>query len=472
MFQNDFDDSFQESADLTELIEQFEKSIEKEESVFLDEDALQRIMEYYEMRMEMFKLEKAIDYALSQNPYSSDFIIRKAEMFLHKKKYADAHAWLDKAALFDKNEIDIYLVRADIFIETNKLQEALSVLLEAEALTDETEKGFVYAEMSHVYELMENYPKALEVLFAAIESNPENMQILEDAAHLVDMTEQYEQSATLHKKLLEKNPYNWMAWYNLGRAYAGVNLFEKALEAFEYCIAVNDEFEYVYRETADVYFRMDDMKKTIEMLRIAQEHAPEFDDYSYKIGVCYERLEDYKNARFHYRKAIRTDPYYDSAFYRIGETYRVEERYDAALVNYKKALKLDEQNEDYLATIISVHRILENTQEATTYMYALVYSRTDVLTYWIELIQALYENTEYDEALEVCAEAGLRCGNFAEFQYLESMILFKMGKERQAMIALENALIKDFARHTILLDIDENFYHHQKVRQLVELYNK
>lgn len=470
MFQNEFDDSFRESTDLTELIEQFEKSIETEQHVFFDEDAMQRILEYYEIRMEMLKLEKAVDYALSQNPYSSDFIIRKAELCLHKKKYTDAHAWLDKAALFDTTEIDIFLVRADIFIETNKLHDALAVLQQGEQYADEGEKAFVFAEMSRVYELMENYPKALEVLFTAIENNPDNMNILEDAAHLVDMTEQYEQSITLHKNLLENNPYNWMAWYNLGRAYAGVTLFEKALEAFDYCIAIHEDFEYLYREAADVHFRMGNMKKTIEMLQTAQQYAPDFDDYNYKIGLCFENLEEYKNARFHYRKAIRTDPYHDSAFYRIGETYRLEERYDAALVNYKKALRLDEQNEDYLATIISVFQKLDNVQETITYMYALVYTRTDVLTYWTELIQALYQNTDYEEALEVCAEAIQRCGNFAEFRYLESMILFKTGKEREAFSTLENALTKDFARHSILLDNDENFYYHPKVRQLVELY--
>ncbi|MBC8046749.1 MAG: tetratricopeptide repeat protein [Fimbriimonadaceae bacterium] len=472
MFRNESEDNFNENTDLTELVEQFEKSLHHNEQIFFDEDALEQIMEYYEARMETLKLEKAVDYAISQNPYSSDFIIRKAEILLHKKKYDDAHALLDKAALFDSREIDIFLVRADIFMETHKLEEALTTLNEALDLSQEGEKEFVYAEMSHVYELMEDYDKAIKYLFMAVECNPENINILEDVAHLVDMTDKYDESIILHKKIIDKNPYSWIAWYNLGRAYAGMNLYEKALEAFDFSIAINEDFEYVYREAADVYFRLDNIKKAIEMFEAAQQHSPEFDDYSFRIGICYERIEEYKNARFHYRKATRTDPYHDEALFRIGETYRIEERYDAALVNYKKALRLDEQNELYLATLISIYQILENEDEIITHMYALVYARPEVLTYWIDIIKYLYETANYDEALEVCAEALLRCGSYAEFEYMESIVLFKTGKEREAFSKLENALIKDFARHTILMDVDERFYYHPRVRRIVELYGK
>ncbi|MBC8172727.1 MAG: tetratricopeptide repeat protein, partial [Chitinophagales bacterium] len=407
---------------------------------------------------------------LTLNPYSSDFIIRKAELYLHKKKYTEAHAWLDKAALFDAREIDIYLVRADIFMETNKLPEALATLNEALELADESEKEYVYLEMSHVYEMEEDYDKALEYIMTALELNHDNMDVLQDIAHLVDMTDKYDESIVLHKKIIDKNPYSWLAWYNLGRAFTGVNLYEKAMECFEYCIAIQDDFEYVYREAADVYYRIEDFKNAIEMFEQAQHHAPEFDDYSYRIGLCYERMAEYKLARFHFRKATRNDPYLDEAYFRIAETYRIEERYDVALVNYKKAFKLDEQNELYLTTLINVYRALENDDEVISYMYALVYSKPDVLTYWVEIIQFLYTTKNYEEALDVCAEAIVRCGNFAEFLFLKSIVLFKTGKEREAINTLENALIHDYARHTILLQTDEEFYYHPKVKQVIELY--
>lgn len=472
MFRNESDENLNGNADLTELVEQFERALESGEQVFFDEDTLEQIMEYYELRMETLKLERAVDFAVAQSPYSSDFIIRKAEILLHKKKYEEAHTWLDRAALFDSREIDIYLVRADIFAETNKLKEAIATLEEALSMADDTEKEFIYAEMSHVYELMEDYEKAMQFLFIAVECNPENTGILEEVAHLVDMTDKYAESIELHKRILDKNPYNWIAWYNLGRAYAGINLYERALEAFDFCIAINEEYEYVYREAADVHFRNNDIRKAITMFETAQQHAPEFDDYSFRIGVCFERLEEYKQARFHYRKATRNDPYHDEAFFRIGETYRIEERYDAALVNYKKALKLDETSDIYLTSIISVYTILGNDDEVITYMYALMYGNPQVLTYWIEMIQFLIKKEIWDEALDVCGEALLRCGNYAEFLYLQSIVLFRTGRERESFSQLENALIHDFPRHTILFETDEDFYGHPKIKQLIELYSK
>jgi tetratricopeptide (TPR) repeat protein len=472
MYRDEFDDGFDEGADILELIEHFENTIAVGSQVYFEEEDLNRIMHYYEVRMQMQLLEKVIDFALTQNPYSSDFIIRKAEFLLQNKKYDEAHAWLDKAMLFDKNEIDIYLVRADIFTETNKPGEALAVLETALSMAGDDDIGYIYVEISHVYELMEDYPRALKALLKAVELQSDKIDVLEDLTHLIDMTEEYETSITLHKNLIDKDPYNWMAWYNLGRAYMGLGLFEKAIEAFEYSAAINENFEYAYRDAADAYFRMDQPEKAINMFLTAQQYAPEFDDYSYRIGICFEKLENYKTARFHYRKATRQDPFNDAAFFRIGETYRIEERYEAALVNYKKALRLDEQNEHYLSTIIALYQSMDNTTEAITYLYALVHARADVLAYWIELIQAIYQNAVYDEAADVCNEAIMRCGNYAEFHYLKSIMLFKSGKHRESLTALENALIKDFARQNILLETDETYYYHPKVQQLIELYTK
>lgn len=472
MFRNEFDDNMSEHTDLTQLIEQFERCLENQEQAFFDEDALEQIMDYYELQMETVKLEKAVDFAIVQNPYSSDFLIRKAEILLNRKKYSEAHLWLDKAMLFDATEIDIYLVRADIFMETNSFQEALDILNTALNFADESEKEFVYAEMSHAFELMEDYEKALECLIIAVRYNPENASAMEELAHLIDMTDEYDKSIELHKGLIEKSPYHWMAWYNLGRAYAGLGLYEKAIDAYDYCLAIHEDFEYAYRESADACFRNDDLKKAIELFESAQQHSAGYDDYSFRIGICFEKLEDYKQARFHYRKATRTDPYHDESFFRIGETYRIEGRFDAALVNYKKAIKLDEQNEYYLTTIIAMYQNLDHAEEAVSYMYTLVYAKPDVLTYWTDLIQNLYSFSLYTEALEVCEEALHRCGNFSEFFYLQAMALYKNGEEKDAITKLEYALHADYPRNKIMIETDEAFYFKPEVQSLMELYKK
>jgi tetratricopeptide (TPR) repeat protein len=263
---------------------------------------------------------------------------------------------------------------------------------------------------------------------------------------------------------------NWLAWYNCGRAYTGLGLYEKALDAFEFTMAIQEDFDLVYRDAADIYYRLEKFEQAIRTFETAQEKSGGFEDYSFRIGLCYERLGDLKKARFHYRKATRQDPYFDESFFRIAETYRLEERYEPALVNYKKALRIDEENELYMACIISVYRMLSRDQEVLQYLQRLVAARPDILNYWLDLIAFRYEQNMLEEGLEDIARATERCGHFVEFLYLNSLFLWKSGRTREAYHMLTQALQEDFPRHTILRETDKSYLLQPEVIRLMDLH--
>lgn len=469
MQQYEFTDG-KDDAGIVELIEIFEKYLLTKEHIFLDDEALERILEYYEIRNDEIKAEALVDYAIAQNPYSGEFLARKAEHLFRKKKYNEALEHLDRASIFDAGEIDIYLIRADIYIEQNDIEKAIDILNQALTIADDIEKDAIYAELSDVYEIKEDFDTAFECLEQALHFNPLSEDALHKVSHIVDMTDKYDESVALHLRIIEKEPYAWLAWYNLGRAYAGLSLLEKALEAYEFVMAINEDFDYVYRDAADVYYRLENFTGAIEMFELAQQKSGGFDDYSFRLGLCYERIENYKVARFNYRKAVRIDPYMHEAFFRIGETYRTELRYEIALVNYKKALKLDDINEDYVNTIISIYRIIDRTDEVINYMNWLVNVCPDISTYWLELIAFLYEQEKYEEVLETISEAIIRCGHYSEFFYIESAALHRLGKEKESNAILEQALSIDYARHTILIDIDQVFLFLPAIQNTLQIY--
>ena len=469
MLKPEFDDHAEE-AGLAELIELFERFVETKEQHFFDEESLERILEFYEMRNDFEKMENVADYAIEQNPYSSEFLIRKAELQLHKKDYSSCLEWLDKAIILDSHDIDIYLIKSDVFIETNQIDRAHAVLENALEMVDEDEHDVLYAQLSDIYEMKEDFESAFEALSKALEINPHSEEALHKTAHIVEMTDKYEESIRMHRSILDKDPYSYLAWYNLGRAYTGMGLYEKALESFEFVHAINEDYDLAYREAADVLYRQEAFDKAIQYFEIAQVKGGGYEDYSFRIGLCHERNDAFKQARFHYRKAVRLDPFLDEAYFRIGETYRVENRYEAALVNYKKALKIDEENEFYLSAIIRLYDSLGRINDALTFRRRLVNSRSDVPNYWIELVQILYEEGEYQEGLDTVNDALHRCGTFAEFYYLESVLLWKTGKQKESIAMLEHALSTDFKRHMILAEMDTAFYNSARVMELIETY--
>lgn len=450
-------DDHAEEAGLQELIEQFEAFLEKKEYSFFDDDALERLYEYYENRLDEGHMEAVADLAIAQNPYSGDFLVRKAELLFNRKDYQASLELLDKAVVFDATNLDIYLLRSEIMVESNRIEEALELLRDALRLADREEKDVILTEISDVFEIQEDFHAAFDCLRDAIKHNPSNEAALMKIAHLAEMTDRFDDSLDIHLAITEEHPYNWMAWYNAGRAYAGLGLYEKALDAFEFTMAIQEDFDLVYRDVADIYFRLEDLDKAISTFETAQEKSGGFEDYSFRIGMCYERKNDLKKARFHYRKSTRQDPYLDEAFFRIAETYRQEDRFEPALVNYKKALRIDETNELYMTCIIAVYRMLGREEEVLQYLQRLTQARPDILNYWLDLLIFRWEHEQFEAGLENVQEATERCGHFVEFDYLRSLLLWYAGQQQESLRVLAQALDTDKARHTILLETDPSF---------------
>lgn len=140
------------------------------------------------------------------------------------------------------------------------------------------------------------------------------------------------------------------------------------------------------------------------------------------------------------------------AFFRIGETYRMEDRLEPALVNFKKALHLDDTNEDYVCTIISMYKILDREEDVLVHLQRLVEIRPDILNYWLDYLIFLCEVNQYEKVVMVGDSAVRRCGQYAEFYYLQAIAGAALGDMRSAIILLEHALSLDHARHTILYE--------------------
>ena len=61
----------------------------------------------------------------------------------------------------------------------------------------------------------------------------------------------------LHQKIIDQQPYSELAWFNLGSAYQGLKLYEKAIDAYQYAVAIDEKFDYAYRNMGDAYIRLE-----------------------------------------------------------------------------------------------------------------------------------------------------------------------------------------------------------------------
>lgn len=101
---NEFNEDFE---DLRDLLQQFENLKEGRSHAFLDEDSFEQIIDYYDEHDELNNALQAVEIAIDQFPFSSALLLKKSALLIETKKYRDALALLEKAAVLDSNDINL-----------------------------------------------------------------------------------------------------------------------------------------------------------------------------------------------------------------------------------------------------------------------------------------------------------------------------------------------------------------------------
>ena len=97
-------------------------------SGFIEEEAFEKIIDYYDDKEEMSKALEAAETALEYFPFSSALLIKKADILLGLRKYNQALETLEKAELFDAKDINLYILKTDAYLALDKQEKAVELL--------------------------------------------------------------------------------------------------------------------------------------------------------------------------------------------------------------------------------------------------------------------------------------------------------------------------------------------------------
>ncbi|MDQ6610214.1 MAG: tetratricopeptide repeat protein, partial [Bacteroidota bacterium] len=295
-------DPQEDKENMDDLLRQY-NNLKNGYSGFLEEEAFERIIDHYNDHEEVSKALEAAAMAIDYFPYSAPLLIKKADLLLSARKYHLALETLEKASLFDATDINLYILKTDVYLALDKQEMAVQLLQEALCSFEGEEKIELLFELSDVYDDYEEFDKVFDCLKVILEEEPSNEEALYKICFWTDFTGRNEESIRLHLKIIDEHPFNELAWFNLGAAYQGIKLYEKAIDAYQYAIAIDEKFDYAYRNMGDAYLRMRKYKEAIEVLQKVLELSRPEDVIYEALGHCYDRLKNYAQARFHYRKA-------------------------------------------------------------------------------------------------------------------------------------------------------------------------
>jgi len=470
MYEDDFSDDEFDAMD--ELLQRYEQVKRGESAGMMDEEDFERVIEYFFENSNDEQAMLACDIARTYYPFSSSVLLLRAEILTQSQKYGQALKALDELDQYDQHNLEAVLLRSDILLSQLRFDQAARLLESESEFFESKDKVEVLLELADVYDESEEFEAVYDTLKRVIKIDRRNEEALQKICFWAEFNDKLEESVELHTALTDDDPYNALAWFNLGSAYQGLKLYEKAVDAYEYCVAIDENFEFAYRNMADAFMRLKWYEKALEVLEKHLEIAKPEDVIFEAMGYCWEKQKNYKKARDFYRQASQLSPQDDGIFFRIGETYAREQQWEKAMKSYSVALHLDKENASYCMAIGNCLMELEVTNEALVCYLNAVRLKPGNKTTWVALIRGLYIAGYYEEALTQLEIARDNAGDKADFYYYHAAILIEMGKSKEGLLQLEAGLRMAPSRVKIFSELNSEYLRRAGVIDLIGKYKK
>ncbi len=461
-------DSHQEK-EIDALVLQYESSSKNGQALFLDESSFFKLIEFYHDEDRLKEAMEVVDLAIERHLFSVDFYLKKAELLIEAGDEQLALSILDKAESFAPGQLDILLLKAEALTYMDRGGEALELLDNARAVNDETTQGELYLLESLVHEFHQDYEKMFYVLKNAIKIDPENEEILERIWVAVELSRKYKQSITLHKQIIDKQPYSYMAWYNLGHAYAYLGNYKDAIEAYEYAFIINEKFEYAIRDCADLCFETGQFKKAIKYYLELFDDAEADSDLFQRVGECYQQLGNFDHAATYFRKAISRDSLNDEGYFRLGECYAHNSHWKEAARYYDKALQIDDQREEYYSAMGVAKAELGDVVLAEDFFRKSVELAPEESKYWFEYTSFLIGYDRVEDALSLLVVAEITA-DACQIQFGQAACLFQLGRRKEACRLLWHIMEEDGDHYRVMFDLFPELEHDVEIHTILSSY--
>jgi len=467
------DNPFRENRDqIRELLKQYDDLKSGRNPSFIDEDSFEKIIDHFQNKDELIKAMEAAEIGGAQYPYSSMLLIKKADILLANRRYQDALNILQKASVLDNADINLYILKTDAYLALDQQEKAVVLLKEALALFEGQERIELLFELADVYDDYEEFDKVFDCLKMILQDDPNNDEALYKICFWTDFTGRNEESIHLHQRIIDEFPYNELAWFNLAASYQGLKLYEKAIDAYQYAITIDEKFDYAYRNMGDAYIRLKKYKEAIEALERVIELAKPEDVIYEAIGHCYDKMKNYAQARFYYRKASHLHQDDSKLFFKIACTYFNEEQWISCVKQLEIAMKIHRQYPEYNLLMGECKAHLRLFKEAIQYFSVVVRSRPRGLAGWEALIRCLYKAGYFDEALQQ-TQAALEINHSKPlFVFYKSAILFALGKTKEAILQLEKAMEKSPRLLKRFIELNPSILQNQLVVDVVARFKR
>lgn len=434
--------------DTDALLNRFEEMLRKNEQYFFDVEQFEELVAGYMEQRNLSRAMQVCKMGLSQHPLAVPLMIRKAQVWAATNHLKQAQDLLNRAEQLEPGNPEVFITRGGLFSQMGEYDKAIESY--RQGLDKVEEKDEIYMLIAFEYQNKQDFERSAKYLRKAVAENANNEFALYELAYCYNMLNQEEQAADFYQEFLNGHPYSFPAWFNLGVAYSKLDLYEKAILAFDYALAIEDNAPSALYGKAQCLLSLSRHAEALEVLLILGEEEQPDAGTQYMLGECYENLQRWEEAEQAYDSALRLDDSYTDPY--VGKAAVCEHKNDivGAMSYLRKAIAIEPHNADlwyFYAQLLERQGELEEAE--TAFRKSIRYNPHDE-DVWLELSQLLFNNHRQGEAASLLDSALVQHPDQVVFRYRLAACLFALGLDQEAGQHLSKALAEDHTQHNSL----------------------
>lgn len=439
-----------EFEELKELLEQFQEALARQEIIHFSEDEFEEIIYYYLKNNQPQNALDASLMALQRFPFSSEFCLTQADAHVELGDLDAAEALLVDNFKIDKSDIDFYMILSEVYLLRNNYEKA--ILLCKEGLNVcEVDRDILLLHLAEIYDYQGEYREVISVLEDCLELNSEN----EDALYLYSVTmsilDRVEEKVEYLQSNIDDNPFNINAWYYLGMSYKELELYERAIEAFEYIAALEEDNNDIVSDMAQVYLEADNPQRAIEILKEVERKGILHQIDHYTLGYAYHQTGELYLAKYHFKEALSFEDIADEAYYQLARIYFEEEKYHAALPLVQKALDKSADYVHYLELKADILYELDEMSECLEIYERIIQMTNSLPHYLCKLASITSVHYGLEAAMEIL-DRGIEEHSHYALYYHKAMLYYIHDHWADLYIEFGKGLMRDYESHDIVFE--------------------
>jgi tetratricopeptide (TPR) repeat protein len=414
--------------------------------------------------------KKAVKLGLQQHPASIDLKLLRVEIYIFENELDKASVLLKIIERLEPNNDEVFIQKATISSKNGNHKEAIELLKKALTFTDD--KLDIWSLLGMEYLYLDDFKNARLVFEKCILVDYEDYSALYNLVYCFDMDKEHEEAITYLNSYIEINPYCEVAWHQLGRQYFILEMYQEALNSFDYAVLIDESFIGGYLEKAKTLEQLERYKQAIDnyLITLKLDDATAF--VYLRIGECHEKIENFDEAISFYKKAVHEDPLLDKGWMMLANIYHAQNNFQKAAYYISKALTIEEDNSLYWRRYSEINLKLNFYEEAVAGFEKCLALNDDALEIYMGLTDVLSFLGEFNDAIHTLIKAQKIYKDSAEVEYRLTGLFFILNKEKYSFNHLKAAMKIDYDYRIILRELYPVVYDHIKVQKLLSDFKK